>query len=89
MDVHTKFGDSKLNNDLVIIRRTRFMHFCAVFNCICSRLETASDAIYGTFVGLVAHDKGVKFREPSLNIYLEFPPEAVVGDIFYSLFELR
>ena len=59
--------------------RTRFVHFCAVFNNIFfSRPEAASDVISGTFLGPIVCDKCAQFRSR------EIPPEAVVGGIFES-----
>ena len=60
------------------------MHFCAVFNAFCSRLEAANDVISGGFVGPVVPDKHVKFCDRRINRTLQILPEAVGGCIFYS-----
>ena len=46
---------------------TRFMHFCAVFNCIFSQLEAAGAIISGTFVMLIVPDHCVKLCAPRVN----------------------
>ena len=60
-----------------------FMQYLSAF---CSRLEEASDAISGRFVGLTLPDECEKFRNPELNRSGEIPPEAVRNGIFDSLF---
>ena len=55
--------------------RTSFTHhFCADFNCICSRPEATSDVLSSKFVGPVVADKWVKFGDPRLNRSRENPP---------------
>ena len=52
--------------------RIRFAHFCAVFNNIFSRPETASDVISCWFVEPIVLDKYVKFRsQTDLEIFEE------------------
>ena len=54
MDVRVKLGESMLNSGRLIRLfegRTRFTQLLAVFNCICSRPETAGDVISGWLVG--------------------------------------
>ena len=59
-DVRASFGDYKLNSGRIIRHSlsygTRFAHFCAVFNNICSRPEAASDVISGEFVGPIVSE---------------------------------
>ena len=95
MDVRVKFGESGLNSGWVarhFAGRTHFTHFCAAFNYICNRPEAAGDVVYGTFmrpIRLYISERCVKFRYPRLNRSPEIQPEAVVGGIFWLLFELR
>ena len=48
----------------------------------CNRLETASDIIFGKFVGPNVPDKPIKFCGPCLNRSREIPPKAVRDGIF-------
>ena len=44
MDIHVKFGDSTLNSGRInrlFAGRTRFTHFCAVFNCVWQPTESS------------------------------------------------
>ena len=41
--------------------------FVQYLNVFCSRLETGSDVIIDRFVGLIVHDKRVKWRDPCLD----------------------
>ena len=62
MDVPAKFGDARLNSG-----RTRFTHFCTVFNCLLQPTGRASDVICGIFGRPTVPDKRLTFRDPRLN----------------------
>ena len=59
--------------------RTRFTHFCAVFNCIL--LQTGNSAISGRFMRPAVPDKRVKFRYPHSKRSREIRLEAIRGGI--------
>ena len=85
VDVCAKFGDSRLNSGRIIrlfAGQTRFTHFVQCLIAFCSQPETASDVISGTFVGLIVHDKLVKFCNPRLNRPRKILVEAVGFGIF-------
>ena len=92
MDVPAKFGDSVLNSSRIIrlvAGRTRFTHFCAVFNCnFAARAEAAIDDISSSLVRLTFIDKRVKFCDFRLNRSGEIQPKAGGGGIFRSFFAI-
>ena len=45
-------------------------------------METASDVIFGRFLGPIICDKRVKLSDPRLNRSREISPETVGGGIF-------
>ena len=49
----------------------------------CSRLETASDVVSGSFLGPIVHDKLVKFCDSRFKHCREILPEAFGSGIFY------
>ena len=90
-DVHTGFGDSRLNNGRIsrLCLAGPVLHtYVQYLITFCSRREAASDVISGMFVGAVVLDKRVKFHDPSLNSAQEIPREAVGSDIFDCFFPL-
>ena len=64
--------------------RTRFTHFCAVFNCVCSRSE-APVLCTAKFVRPVSQTGAWNYRYPRLNRSQEIPPEAI-GAAFSTVF---
>ena len=66
VDVRAKFGDSRLNNGRIIRLFGRPDSFYALLgsiyylNTVCSRLETASDVVFGRFVRSIVPDKPVQ-----------------------------
>ena len=64
--------------------RTRFAHFCAVFNCI---LQLTRNIIPGRFVKPIFLDKCVTFCDPCLNYSQEISPEGVYQKI--NIFKLK
>ena len=67
--------------------RTRFTHFCVVFNCILQLTGKAVDVISSRFVEPIVRDPPVKFRDLRWNCSREIPPEAVGGGIFDCFFK--
>ena len=66
-----EFFDSLVATPVLCIR---FVQYLIAF---CSRLEAASDVIFGTFEGPAVPDKRVKFCDPCLNHSGEIQPKAV------------
>ena len=88
VDVSVKLDDSTLNIGQIVrpfAGRTRFTHFCAVFNYSLRPTDDMS-GISGRFVRLTVPNEPVKFRDPRLNRSGDIRPKAEGGGIFGRLF---